>query len=100
MKRQKKDVSLVLLLYEVPQLPICLIRKAHDILAGIFDLFLLAYCLKFCGFHTTKNKQKRFFKPLNFRLQKYNKIFNHKKNERKIKKKQRKIKIKRFFLFH
>ena len=75
MKRQKKDVSLVLLLYEVPQLPICQIRKAHDILAGIFYLFLLAYCLKFCGFHTTKNKQKRFFMSLNFQPAKVRQIF-------------------------
>ena len=36
------------------------IRKAHDMLAGVFHLFCMVHNLKFCGFQDTKNKQKRF----------------------------------------
>ena len=61
----KKDVDLVLSFYEVPQLPLYQIRKAHDIHVG-FSTYLIGTLLKFCGFHKTKNKQKRFFKSLNF----------------------------------
>jgi hypothetical protein len=35
--------------------------------------------MKFCRFHITKNKQKRFFKSLKFRLAKVQQIFKKKK---------------------
>ena len=38
LKYIKKDVDFVLSLFEVPQLPIHQIRKAHDIHAGVFHL--------------------------------------------------------------
>ena len=49
-ERQKKDVDFILLFIEVLQYLCTKIRKAHDMLAGVFHLFCLVHSLKFCRF--------------------------------------------------
>ena len=65
-KRQKKSRGLLLSFHEVPQLPIHQNKKRPRYARGRFPLIFMVYFLKFCGFHETKNKQKRFFMSLKF----------------------------------
>ena len=70
-KRQKKDVDSSYRNVRFCNTYVPKIRKAHDMLAGVFHLFCLVHNLKFCRFHITKNKQKRFLMSLKMQLQKY-----------------------------
>ena len=65
-KRQKKVVDFSYRFMRFRNYLYTKIRKAHDMLAGVFHLFFMLYFFKFCGFHETKNKQKRFFMSLKF----------------------------------
>ena len=70
-KRQKKDVDFSYCKLRFGNNLCTKIRKAHDMLAGVFHLFCLVHNLKFSRFQFTKNKQKRFLMSLKLRLQKY-----------------------------
>ena len=63
-KRQKKDVDLSYRILRFWKYLYAKIRKAHDMLVGVFHLFYWCNTLKLFRFQVTKNKQKRFLMSL------------------------------------
>ena len=70
-KKTKKRRGLLLLKFEVLDYLYTKTRKAHDMLVGVFHLFLWCINLKVSKFQISKNKQKRFFMSLKMQVQKY-----------------------------